>query len=359
MMQNVVPVQFQRHASTRIKETQHYHYAAKFHIAYVTQQEFMRAAAYYPIVFIKDRQNDSWRPVVLLGLHEGENLFVDGQGKWQAGYIPAIIRRYPFVLTSAGKDQFVVCVDESSDLLSETEGAALFDAAGQPAVPLENVKRYLAELYHLEQLTLAFVRTLEMCDLLVPMQLRFGNNERQQTIAGCFVINEGRLQNLSVEQFIQLREKNYLPAIYAHLFSLAQLERLPNLQRERGKSRQAETEASGVVVASLPAVEAVAGPVKVSADGAAAPVVRTTAQDKRVVPKAGEAASDLPANPSKEPASGRKTTVSTGKALSSPGKTASVSAKSVVPNLKTDPPGKAAAETVAKPVRGGKKKSTT
>jgi hypothetical protein len=47
------------------------------------------------------------------------------------------------------------------------------------------------------------------------------------------VLNEERLNSLSTEGFVGLREKRYLPAIYAHLVSLAQIERLIMLKDER------------------------------------------------------------------------------------------------------------------------------
>ena len=47
------------------------------------------------------------------------------------------------------------------------------------------------------------------------------------------MINEERLNSLSVDRFVELRDKRYLPAIYAHLVSLAQVERLLMLKDDR------------------------------------------------------------------------------------------------------------------------------
>ena len=150
MFQKVVPVNKERHASKKIKEVSGFAFASSFHIAYVTMQEFARAASIFPIVFLEDKDKDEFRPVVLLGLNAGENLFVGKDGKWQASYVPAIIRRYPFALTPAGNDgQYVVCIDEESPLVSDTEGAPLFDEKGEPTQVIDNVKRYLAELQQL------------------------------------------------------------------------------------------------------------------------------------------------------------------------------------------------------------------
>ncbi|MBF0460795.1 MAG: SapC family protein [Magnetococcales bacterium] len=237
MFQNIVPVNAQRHAATRIKEMSSFLFASHFHIAYVTVHEFARAAATYPIIFIEDRAHDTFRPVALLGMTEGENLFVDAEGKWLSSYIPAIIRRYPFVLSQTGTDpgQFVVCIDEDCGLLSETEGSALFTETGQPTQVIENVKRYLSELQQLDLLTGQFTRFLTEHNMLTPMNMRVRESDQIKNISGCYVINEERLNNLSNDRFIDLRGKHYLPAIYAHLISLAQIERLAMLRDARGK----------------------------------------------------------------------------------------------------------------------------
>lgn len=240
MFQKVVPVNKEVHAKTRIKEISSFEFASKFHIAYVTMQEFARAAAIFPIVFLEDKEKDEFRPVVLLGLNAGQNLFVDGAGKWQASYVPAIIRRYPFALTPKGEDgQYIVCIDEGSSLVSTTEGAALFDEKGEPTQVIENVKRYLSELQQMDALTHAFCAFLKEHNMFTPLNLRVRDNSRVKNISGCYVINEERLNNLSDERFLEIKNKRYLPAIYAHLISLAQTERLVKLQEEATPAKEA------------------------------------------------------------------------------------------------------------------------
>jgi hypothetical protein len=234
MFQKVVPVNKERHAQTRIKEVDGFQFAAPFHIAYVTMHEFARAAAIYPIVFIEDKERDEFRPVVLLGLDAGENLFVDAKGKWQTSYVPAIIRRYPFALSQSNAEgQFLVCIDEGSELVSESEGNPLFDESGQPTQVIENVKRYLGELQQMDVLTRDFARFLTGHNMLIPLNMRVRQSDKVKSISGCYVINEERLNNLSDEGFLEIRNKRYLPAIYAQLISLAQIERLVMLKDER------------------------------------------------------------------------------------------------------------------------------
>ena len=234
MFEKVVPVNRERHAKTRIREMTGFGFASKFHIAYVTMHEFSRAAAVYPIVFVEDKDKDAFRPVALIGLEAGENLFVGADGKWEASYVPAIIRRYPFALAATGSEgQFTICIDEGSELVSDSDGSPLFDEKGEPTQVIENVKRYLAELQQMDQLTQQFSAWLKENNMLTPLNMRVRDHDKVKNIAGCYVVNEERLNNLSDDRFLELRSKRFLPAIYAQLISLAQVERLMTLKDRR------------------------------------------------------------------------------------------------------------------------------
>lgn len=232
MFEQMVPINKERHAGKKVRASEDFRFASKFHLAYVTIHEFARAAASYPLVFLEDKESDQFRPVALMGLDAGENLFVDSQGQWAGSYIPAIIRRYPFALTKAAEaDRFIVCVDEASDLLSDTEGAALFDEQGNATQVVENVKRYLSELQQMDTLTHEFSRLLVQNNLLTPLNMRVNAANQVRNITGCYVINEERLNNFNDVKFNEFRQKGYLPAIYAHLISLSQIERLADLKK--------------------------------------------------------------------------------------------------------------------------------
>ena len=234
MFQQVVPVNKERHAGKKIKDITNFNFASKFHIAYLTMHEFARAASIFPIVFLEDKDKDEFRPVALMGLNAGDNLFVDAEGKWQASYVPAIIRRYPFALTPSGQDgQYVVCLDEASSLVSDTEGAALFDEKGEPTQVIENVKRYLAELQQMDALTHSFCKFLAANNMFTPLNMRVRDNDKVKNVSGCYVVNEERLNNLSDERFLEIKNKSYLAPLYAHLISLAHTERLVKLQDEK------------------------------------------------------------------------------------------------------------------------------
>ena len=255
MFEQIVPVALERHRHKKVRNTTQFDFAARFHIAYVTMHEFARAAATYPIVFLEDKPNDGFRPVVLMGLQSGENLFVGADGSWNASYIPAMIRRYPFALSKGSEEgRFVVCVDEASTLLSETEGAPMFDDKGEPTQVIENVKRYLSELQQMDRMTQDFTRFLQSQNLLTPLNMRVNATAQARNITGWYVINEEGLSAFSDPLFLEVRHKGYLPAMYAHLMSLPQIERLVQLSKAKAQRAAAAPApaASPEVVAAAP-----------------------------------------------------------------------------------------------------------
>ena len=236
-MNNVVAINKERHASTKIKGLVDFKFAAQFHISYLTMHEFARGAAHFPVVFIEDKAQSEFRPVALLGLNPGDNLFVDATGQWLSSYVPAIIRRHPFALAPAGQDgQHVICIDEASELVSQTEGAALFDALGQPTQVIDNVRRYLSDLQKMDVLTNHFCKFLQANHLFSPLNMRVRDLDKVKNVAGCHVVNEERVNQLSDELHLEMKRQGYLAPLYAHLISLAQMERLVKLQDERAAS---------------------------------------------------------------------------------------------------------------------------
>ncbi len=234
MFQQLVPVNRDKHAKKKVKRIESFDFASGFHVASVMVHEFTRAAAIYPVVFVEDKDKNDFRPIALLGLDVGENLFVDQSGRWHASYVPAIIRRYPFGLADTGREgQFTVCIDEGSPLVNDGDGAALFTDQGEPSEVIENVKKYLGELQQMDVMTKEFCRFLHEKDLFTPLTMRVRQANQVKNIAGCHVVNEERLGKASDETFLEMRRRGYLPAIYSHLVSLAQLERLLMLKEER------------------------------------------------------------------------------------------------------------------------------
>lgn len=253
MFKKLVPVNKDVHANFKVKPLDGFGFAKDFHIASIMVHEFAKSASVYPIVFLEDKERDEFRPVVLLGLDAGKNLFVANDGKWQASYVPAIIRRYPFALAQTDQEgQFTVCIDEDSSFVSQKDGQALFDKKGEPTEIVENVKRYLSELQQMEVFTKEFCKFLAEHNLYTPLNMRVRDNDKIKNVTGCYVVNEERLNNLSDTLFLEIRKRNYMAPVYSHLTSLAQIERLATLnENESGKAAVKASVESEALSASL------------------------------------------------------------------------------------------------------------
>ena len=241
MFSKLVPLSKESHKSLKVLPIKDFSFANKSHLLGLMASEFPMASAEYPVVFV-EAEDGEFKPVAMLGVKPGENLLLSDEGKWSARYIPAILRRYPFALASGpNNDEFAVCIDEGSSVLSESEGESLFDDSGEPTKLLESAKNYLLELRKMELQTNAFCQLLKEHNLLAPLNLKIKEGEEVKSITGCFAINNERFEKLSDEIFLTFRKRGYLPIVYAHLSSLRNIENLLKVRANNiGNSNQDE-----------------------------------------------------------------------------------------------------------------------
>ncbi|PCJ16465.1 MAG: peptidase [Candidatus Cloacimonadota bacterium] len=226
MFKSIVPITKESHKKTKIKPLTNFDFAKEVNLSTIMVHEFSRAASIYPIVFIEDKEKDQFRPTVLLGLEAGENLFIQ-DGKWNASYIPAILRRYPFALAQTeDKSKYTVCIDDKSDLVNTKEGQPLFNDKGEPGEVMDRVKQYLGELQQMEKFTEDFSTYMKENNMFTPLNMKVKLGDEIKNISGAYVINEERLNSLSDEKFLEMRAKQYISVTYSHLSSLSQIERL-------------------------------------------------------------------------------------------------------------------------------------
>lgn len=200
--------------------------------------EFAHAGRDFPIVFAGNSA-DAVVPAALVGLRAGENLLVDGNGAWAGErYVPAFLRRYPFVLAERepGSEDFTVCLDAAYPGLREggEEGVALFDEDGKDGALLTNALQFLQQyqlhLARTRQFTAAVVRH----GLLVERQISITAASGEQfALNGFHVVDEQKLRELKGKALQELAQSGDLGWIYAHLVSLGNVERLGRLLDQR------------------------------------------------------------------------------------------------------------------------------
>jgi hypothetical protein len=184
----------------------------------LTAVEFQTASRCYPIVFTPQ---SPLSPVCIVGMKDSGNLFVDEAGQWRPGaYVPAYIRRFPFLLMSDPESKrMVLGVEESSGRLSEDRGDRLFENR-QPTPFLNQALSFCADFNRQWDDSLAMLRAFQDSGILIEDDSEIQLGETQSLkLGGFLVVDEDRLNELDEGIFLAWRAKGWLAPLYAHLAS--------------------------------------------------------------------------------------------------------------------------------------------
>jgi len=211
-----------RHGDWSVAAGSDYAFSRKVNSVPLLAVEFANSASEYPIVF--GGTEEAMMPAAILGLRAEENLYVDDSGHWLGKYVPAFLRRYPFVFASRDEGAtFTLCIDEQFPGLKQdgSSGEKLFGEDGKPSEYVNNVLKFLQQ-YQVEfDRTQALCNKLKTLNLLEPMQAQVSlNSGEKRLLTGFSVISRARLKTLSAETIAELLRADELELIYAHLNSM-------------------------------------------------------------------------------------------------------------------------------------------
>jgi SapC len=219
--ETAVPVSHARHGNWSVEVGADYAFCRTVNSVPLMAAEFASAALEYAVVF--GATGDAVMPITVLGVRTNENLYVTKEGGWQAKYIPAFVRRYPFVFLNRDDGKtFTLCIDEAFQGFNQSgRGQRLFGDDGKPTPYVENVLKFLGQYQREFQRTQTFCKKLKDLNLLEPMQaqIKFGSGQRM-ALGGFSVVDRARLKTLSGNVLAQLVQSEELELIYAHLVSM-------------------------------------------------------------------------------------------------------------------------------------------
>jgi hypothetical protein len=218
-----------KHRNLRVRPSTSFAFARKANSLYLAGAEFAEACKEYPIVFTRSGgAGGTVVPVAMLGLRARENLFVNEDGQWTGKYIPAFVRRYPFVLTElAGQTNMGVCIDEAFPGLNDTEGEALFDGEGNLTPFLKHAVDFLTRYQQEYRRTEAFCQRLAQAGLLTEMNAKADLSDgRTFTVNALLVVDEKKLMALPDAVALSLFRAGELHLISMHLMSLPNMKKL-------------------------------------------------------------------------------------------------------------------------------------
>jgi len=219
------------HGDLRLKQTADYAFARDSHMIPLNAVEFMAAARHYPILFNGDQTN---MPVALVGVRQAQNLFVEADGGWTVGcYVPAFVRRYPFVLLrdraseQAGGPAIRLGLDVDAPMLTQADAGARLFEDGKPSEMMKKRGRFAGAFAREQARTRRFVEACLERDLLIERAVDVElADQRHMAIRGFKVIDEERLRGLPVEAMEAWWRNGWFALAVAHLVSLGNFGRL-------------------------------------------------------------------------------------------------------------------------------------
>ena len=224
--EKVVPISLERHKGWSVAQGD-FSFAKETNAAPLMCAEFQSAAIELPIVFGKT--DAGYTPVVILGIEQGQALTVDGDGKWIGNYVPAFVRRYPFVFAEANdKQTYTLCLDEDYGGVDQDgkKGQAMYDG-DEPSEFLNNILEFTKNVELEQRKTLEFGKLLEANDLMTPMQAGITMPDGQKrAVTGFHVVSREKLKEISGDVLEDFFKRDVLELIYYHLVSMRNMEKL-------------------------------------------------------------------------------------------------------------------------------------
>jgi hypothetical protein len=241
LFNDLAPLSSVEHADFKARRTETAPFLAKQHAIPLTVDEFATAQRFYPIVF---SAGDQPVPLALMGLNEGVNTFVDDDGKLLGEtYVPAYVRRYPFLLARLREDaeELSLCFDPSADAIGKfDEGDALFED-GKPTEATTAILQFCEQFEQAGQRMTAFMEELKAQKLLMDGEVKIDvtGSEQPFIYRGFQMIDEEKLRALRGDALRKMMQSGLLPLVHAHLFSLSLMREVFGRQMGQGKMPEA------------------------------------------------------------------------------------------------------------------------
>ena len=219
--QSVVPLNAAQHGAKKIRPAPDFKFAEGANSIILSAIELPYAAKFYPIVF-GESANGEVSAFAVTGHTNGSNLFVSEDGKWRENcYIPAYVRRYPFVLINdTEQGSLTLAMDTESGMITEDEGQPLYEDA-KPTQVAQNALNFCLS-YHQD-----LGRSREIFRQIADTGILEGGtadvqlpDKSRRKITGFQIVNEKKLQALDDDTFLTLRKSGALNLIYCQLWSM-------------------------------------------------------------------------------------------------------------------------------------------
>jgi hypothetical protein len=236
---DLLPLNSREHADWKVGPLDDAGFLAKTHAVPLTVEEFIDAQRHFPIVFTV---GENPVPIALMGLNDGVNTFMDDNNKLVAGvYIPAYVRRYPFLLAriQPESDELSLCFDPTvTNISAKVEGEALFSDKVEPTAYTQSILDFCRQFEEAGQRTQAFMKQLDELDIMMDGEVAITRSDQPDTpfvYRGFRMVDEQKLRDLPKDKLEEINKNGMIMLIHAHLFSLNLMRKIFERQVAMGK----------------------------------------------------------------------------------------------------------------------------
>ena len=225
-----VTLNAQEHGHLKVSRDRNYSYARNVNSVPVVISEIPQLLAHYPIAFAT---GETPMLIALLGIRKDENLFVDDKGNWADNtYIPAYVRRYPFILADLGDSRYGLAAELDPAFFGKEDGP-LFEN-GRPAKAAELALRFCLELQKEFEATQKFCEAIQNAGVLRPKVFTtVSRSGRKMQLSGFSAIDPEVLDALDNRTVNTWRKRHWPGPVYWHIASLERLKFFPRLLEGR------------------------------------------------------------------------------------------------------------------------------
>lgn len=200
--------------------------------------EFIELQKEYPILFRQSPETKKYHAIALLGLHQGENLFLNPNAKagWNANYVPAVLAKGPFLIGLQSRDSSnsnapVIHINLDHPKVSEQEGYPLFLEYGGNSPYLNHIASILEIIHEGVAVQDRMFNLFSELDLIQPINIEIDlNNGEKYKLLGNHTINQQKLNGLTGDQLERLNKLGFLPLAYAVITSMTNIRKLTEIK---------------------------------------------------------------------------------------------------------------------------------
>ena len=217
---NWVPISKIKHRDKALSRQRNYFFAKAITLVPICLEELLLSVTHMPLVFY--HVDDGTDIGAVLGLEDGQNLFVRDDGSWSVTFLPAAFRCHPFsAIYLENGESTIVYRDDCGLIVDRGDGDPFFNTDGSAGEVFKSLATLTVAFQRDRKRARAACSLLKEFELLTPLTTKFQKDDGSIIQLGSvYRIDRAKFNDLDIKKFEKLRDSYALDLIYAHFFSL-------------------------------------------------------------------------------------------------------------------------------------------